>query len=622
MGKFSFYPIAKHTYYAIVHLPDYSEKIISLPAIKSSGVGVKIIEQNKDAVLMEVIYHETEPNQYHNVMLAAYQQSGKIVSYPLELSPGINRFNINKKDFNAGILRLTIFDADNIPLAERIIFLHDKKDELQLQKDTVSFSPKTKSAFTFQIKGAGEKINKPNLSVSVTDADRVLYDDSTENIFSVLLLTSELKGKIYDPAFYFLNDDDSVKNTLDLVMLTNGWRHFAWKQILNDEPLTLAYPIEDSLYIAGKIIGYKTGKKNEPLIKLVIQQNDSIRFVGYISPDTTGRFILKDYTVPGLSTVFFRNEKQNNKNKNYQVRFYNNPVDSASARAGFDLTQPQMETTAINEFMKDTWSDEHDFYFLHKKGDMKLVTIRGYVPTPSELLAKKYVSDNFDQDYGHNIDLINNFYPNSIPLFDFLKGKFPGLEIGGSEDNLTFSFRGSAKQELVKVQTSTNGENIRSGEDKVTTSEPYIYLNEVHSSVEGVRNIPLSDIALIRFIAPPATMAPFNGGAVGVLAIYLKKPEDAFKSLDIANTFDHFIFHGYAITRQFYSPDYSVKDSAFSLPDNRETLYWNPDLQIDDDNKIHFSFYNSDHAKKFRIVAEGMDEHGKLLYINKIVSGN
>ena len=88
----------------------------------------------------------------------------------------------------------------------------------------MSFSPKTKSAFTFQIKGADEKINKPNLSVSVTDADRVLYDDSTENIFSVLLLTSELKGKIYDPAFYFLNDDDSVKNTLDLVMLTNGWR--------------------------------------------------------------------------------------------------------------------------------------------------------------------------------------------------------------------------------------------------------------------------------------------------------------------------------------------------------------------------------------------------------------
>ena len=75
-------------------------------------------------------------------MLVAYQQSGKIAWYPLELLPGINRFNINKKDFNAGILRLTIFDADNIPLAERIIFLHDKKDELQLKKIQCRFLQK------------------------------------------------------------------------------------------------------------------------------------------------------------------------------------------------------------------------------------------------------------------------------------------------------------------------------------------------------------------------------------------------------------------------------------------------------------------------------------------------
>ena len=593
-----------------------------LPAIKNSGVGVKVIEQNPNAFVMEVIYHETKPGQYQNLMLAAYQQSGKIATYPLGLSPGINRFNINKKDFNAGILRLTIFDTNNLPLAERILFL-DNKDELQLQlqKDTVSFAPKTRSAFTFQIKGTNGKVSNPNLSVSVTDADRVLYNDSVENIYSALLLTSELKGRIYDPSFYFLNDADSVKKALDLVMLTNGWRHFEWKQMLNDEPVSLIYPVEDSLFIAGRIIGYKAGKKNEPLIKLIIQQNDSIRFIGFISPDTAGRFILKDYTVPGLSIVSFRDDNGKRKSKDYHVEFYRNPTDTLqSARDMISLSETG--TNEINEFMKTIWSDEHDFYFLHKKGDLKLVTIRGYVPTPSELLAKKYVSDNFDQGYGHNIDLINNFYPNSISLFDFLKGKFPGLEIGGSEDNPSFSFHGSAKQELVSVKASTNGENIRSGQGEAPTSEPYIYLNEVHSSVAGIRDIPLSDIALIRFIAPPATMAPFNGGAVGVLAIYLKKPEETFKSLDIAKTFDHFIFHGYSITRQFYSPDYSVQDSSSSLPDNRETLYWNPDLQTDYNNKIHFSFYNSDHAKKFRIVAEGMDEHGRLFYLNKIVSAN
>ena len=43
---------------------------------------------------------------------------------------------------------------------------------------------------------------------------------------------------------------------------------------------------------------------------------------------------------------------------------------------------------------------------------------------------------------------------------------------------------------------------------------------------------------------------------------------------------------------------------ATMLPEgnNRETLYWNSNLQIDNDNKIHFSFYNSDFAKKFALL--------------------
>ncbi|HLY68400.1 MAG TPA: hypothetical protein VKR53_01650, partial [Puia sp.] len=241
----------------------------------------------------------------------------------------------------------------------------------------------------------------------------------------------------------------------------------------------------------------------------------------------------------------------------------------------------------------------------------------GYIPTPSELLAKKYVSSEFQQGLGYNIDLINNFYPNSLPFFDFLKGRFPGLEISGGPDHPYFSFRNSEKNELVKVKASTNGVN-----DGVTTSEPYVFLNEIPSSIQAVRDIPLSEIALIRFIAPPTSIAPFNGGAVGVLAIYLKKDFREFKPLDIGNNYDQYIFHGYSITRQFYSPDYSVKDSTFFMPDNRETLYWNPDLQTDSENNIHFSFYNSDHAKKFRIVAEGMDEQGRLVSINKIISEN
>ncbi|HLY71353.1 MAG TPA: hypothetical protein VKR53_16580, partial [Puia sp.] len=614
MGKFSFHPLARHSYYAVVHLPNHGEQNISMPTVKRSGISIRIIEQTMEGFTIKVVYHQTEPGQYHDIFLAAYQQSGKVASYALELSPGVNLFNISKKGFTTGILRLTFFDENKLPLAERIIFLHQKDElQLQLQKDTTSFAPKTKSSFTLQIGGGDKNIDKTNLSVSVTDADRVIENSAAENIYSALLLSSELKGRINNPAYYFKSDADSINNALDLVMLTNGWRHFEWKQILSNQPVALKYPVEDSLFIAGRIIGYKMHEKKEHLFKLIIQQADSIRFIGFISPDTTGRFILREYNLRGVSTVFFQDQKE--KNKNYHVRFYDDPMDTLSTPSNYLMPTGLLEDTIKQNIERD---NERGEQFLHKKGDLKAITIRGFVPTKSDLLVKRYVSPEFDLGVGHNIDMINNFSPNSLPLFDFLKGRFPGLEIGGSAEHPNFSYRNSAQNELVKINASTNGVNERvapgangtnggGSKDEAVTSEPYVFLNEVPSSIQAVRDIPLSEIALVRFIAPPTSIAPFNGGAIGVLAIYLKKEFGEFKSLDISHNYDQYIFHGYSITRQFYSPDYSVKDSSFFMPDNRETLYWNPDLQTDSENNIHFSFYNSDHAKKFRIVAEGMD---------------
>src|SRR5204862_269891 len=65
-----------------------------------------------------------------------------------------------------------------------------------------------------------------NLSVAVTDADVGI--DSSDNIITRFLLTGDLKGSVYNPAYYFLDSSDSVQQQLDLVMLTNGWRRIKW----------------------------------------------------------------------------------------------------------------------------------------------------------------------------------------------------------------------------------------------------------------------------------------------------------------------------------------------------------------------------------------------------------
>jgi hypothetical protein len=72
--------------------------------------------------------------------------------------------------------------------------------------------------------------NKPipaNLALSVVDDKLWTYaDDKQNHILSWLLMDSELKGKIERPQFYFDKKEEKRTKSLDLVMLTNGYRYF------------------------------------------------------------------------------------------------------------------------------------------------------------------------------------------------------------------------------------------------------------------------------------------------------------------------------------------------------------------------------------------------------------
>ena len=73
-----------------------------------------------------------------------------------------------------------------------------------------------------------------------------------------------------------------------------------------------------------------------------------------------------------------------------------------------------------------------------------------------------------------------------------------------------------------------------------------------------------------------------------------------------------FILPGFAYQGQFYHPDYSQRP----LPDTkdyRRTLYWNPDLQLDNEGKATIRFYNNGRQTRIAVTADGMTEDGQLM---------
>ena len=92
--------------------------------------------------------------------------------------------------------------------------------------------------------------------MAVTDASQVFNPVATgDNILTSLLLTSELRGRIENPAYYFMNDNPGAENALDYLMLTHGWRRFLWKEILNDKwPVINHEPEKDVLVRKGQVL--------------------------------------------------------------------------------------------------------------------------------------------------------------------------------------------------------------------------------------------------------------------------------------------------------------------------------------------------------------------------------
>ncbi len=75
-----------------------------------------------------------------------------------------------------------------------------------------------------------------------------------------------------------------------------------------------------------------------------------------------------------------------------------------------------------------------------------------------------------------------------------------------------------------------------------------------------------------------------------------------------------YIIQGFNIADDFYHPNYSTRPlPQEGAKDRRRTLYWNPDLKLDENGHATVSLYNSNRNAAISVSAEGMTEDGAIL---------
>ena len=558
-----------------------------LPAIKSNGIALELtVDDTKRRFI--VTRTSDVPDALKQVHLVGTMNQTFVFKSTLDLSGrSTNGGIIPTEALPSGILTVTLFDAAWNAIAERITFINnnDYRFEPQLTVEHWGLNKRARNEIQIAIPDSIEAY----LSVAVTD--NAIAADSSDNIINRLLLTSEIKGYVANPEYYFSASNDSAHQYLDLVMLTNGWRRFKWEDVVKGKLPLIRYP-KDTTYlsISGRLYGMPQGSINNGSINMIIKAKDSASSKMMLEPiNRDGSFYNPEALFFDTLHVYYQLQPAA-LFKDADVRFMESrlpPPDYKQAVKNFNRFAPYGDTAGNYRFGLLAQERER-VSILMKQKMLENVTVRSKTKTPVQVLDEKYASGLFRGIDSYQFDLVNDPLARSYTnIFNYLQGKVAGLQISGAGSNTTLQWRGG---------------------------KPAVFLDEMNTDVDMLSSISVSDIAYVKVFRPPF-MGSFNGSS-GAIAIYTRKGNDTPQPR--SNGLKSSTISGYTPIKEFYTPNYASINPQNEQRDLRTTLYWNPDVHLTPRGRtVTLTFYNNDITNAFRVIVEGMTSDGRLTHIEQ-----
>lgn len=586
MGKVELTP-SKADYTAQITNPKTGEKrTISLPKADSDGLVVQVVNNPGAAFITVFVQGEYNPNS-----LLLVSQTRGVINYMIQgaLANGVWGVRIPKENLISGINHISVLSAEGKPLLERLIFIQ-KDDFLNLElTNSGTINPRGKLALTL----SGSFQNQPvvgSFSLAVSDADQV-SDESNEfgNIFSALLLTSDLRGKIYQPGYYFKDQEAETLEVLDLVMLTHGWRRFSWEDVVSNKLPEITNFIERGINIEGQIEEMTETRKGlgGGKVSAVIGEGLEIISSEY---GPNGRFILRELDYQDSVTVTISAEDT-------RVRSLVN-VNIIRPEAVFTQIEGSYPSQIVwPAALAATFAERNLLQQLSE--DQNILDLEG-VTVEAQTIEQE--DDQIRKIYGIGDVTIS---PDKIPgnvaftnVFQLIQGRVSGVQVFVSGPSVSVRIRG--------VGSANAG------------TDPLYLLDNVPVDAGTLLQINPRDVSSVDVFKDPARAAIFGAqGANGVIAVYTKTGAGT-SAISTGGTLVT-QYGGYDSPREFYSPKYEEKNAQNSATDSRATIYWNPLIKTDASGKAQIEFYNSDAAKRQLIIVEGMDAEGRLGRAVKII---
>jgi hypothetical protein len=639
---------------------------ISLPHAEQQGVAMRL-----DDTQLRILSKNLPQDKDYAVSILCRGA----LKYFSRLSSNASHFSLPLDSLPTGVNELTLFDSDGRIWASRQFFVnhHDYDTALIIPEENMlpakTYQPYEKVELPVICQGVTTPTTF-SLSIRDTNTDEPTYNNG--NLMTDMLLSSDLRGFIAKPSYYFEADDETHRRHLDLLLMVQGWRKYKWKE-LADTTRTLRYQPETTLTVEGMVCKVLDVAEVQPDEVLAWQD-------GQVSGDTT-----IDYDEDGnqtSTTEYFDIERAND-----NIGINNKGVrKEVVVEAEITVGTPSGGTQSAGTTQRT--KDGRFFFQIPPFYGLGYLNMKAYSPSDSikknmaSRKDKKVYDEKAYPDYFVKRDV---FFPMTTQPYNYYQNHMPDVDTDMLIDTLsTFSMENDVHQLAnINVKGHRRGRRAIDWKKPAYVLDAYDMYNELTDrglsfGYFDMRQFPLQvcrylygNMGLHKKFNIDGRLenftywrnySPLNRGAeeaeqaglfrpnrtaqsiyphlllsrlqdIRVFSDYEPRNPDSTmvdRELSAAATVEmvpipydgrqvvfrdrHIVFHGFNEPEDFYQPDYSQRQPEDRPADYRRTLYWNPNAVTDEQGRFVATFYNNGKETRVRMSAAGVTTDGRLLH--------
>ena len=600
MGSVSFQPEKGERYRCIVE-GEHGKTSIELPKIAEDAYNLIVNNMHHDILDIKLFCDQASRGDTMAMLITC---RGKIY----QLQAFINQaealqFQLPKRVLPTGVNEILILNNQGQVQCSRLFFVRneaDKPDQIRIaqEQDKEFYNAFEAAHVTLALQQYRDSswiaLPHQSFAVSIRDDAEYMANHAHNDIFSQLLLASDLKGYIHQPSWYFEKDDRRHRRALDLLMMVQGWRRYDWQAMSHPEDFKLKHPIEKGILLDGQVLSVFRRIPLEDMKVSMWMTSDSSAQHGYCMSDENGAFnFLFDFEGKQNLNLQVSDGKRR---RNAFITINRQFQPEARVLADEELQAPILRKKEVEK--KRLSKNEDDAYreLIIMPGDVLLdeVEVKGKKSGDYNEYGKVSVSYETQEE----MDVLED---NAMYTFEdigiFLTQINEHFHFRAKDSGDVLYYKHAPVQFLVRPPTSLYPDD---------GSEGWPDCSEIER-IEIMEPNSLGHIVDKNYIATIDDVGKLGKDIAYVILYLYPHHQRKDDEMGIRRT----TLQGYNTVKEFYHPRYDrVLDTDAS--DHRRTLYWNPNLRSDELGQAKIRFYHSASSKSFEVHAVVLSEQGKM----------